>query len=266
MLSLEEVARAEELRQAAGLRMIAPEARDIAGGVMARGVPGLWYNGAVGMGVAQLITPADVAALIDFHSQRGIEPRLELSPFVQPASVRAVADAGFVPRLFENTFFHPLSRGRDFPTAHPAPEGLVIRAVDRDDEDEVRQYAVTCVSGFIPEGQDIPEDHLQPAITTVRNPRVVSAAAWLDGLMVGAGGLDSIFGLSVRPEYRRRGIQQALIAWRLRHAASRGCRIATIGSRPGAATERNVLRMGFTLAYTKVHLTRPAPGLTPNPD
>jgi hypothetical protein len=41
----------------------------------------------------------------------------------------------------------------------------------------------------------------------------------------------------------------------------RGCILATISSRPGIPTERNALRLGFTMAYTKVILVRPGPGL-----
>ena len=57
---------------------------------------------------------------------------------------------------------------------------------------------------------------------------------------------------------------RTLIAARLNHAGTRGVRVATIGSRPGAGTERNVRRMGFQTAYTKVMLARSGPGLVPN--
>jgi GNAT superfamily N-acetyltransferase len=65
----------------------------------------------------------------------------------------------------------------------------------------------------------------------------------------------------VLPRFRRRGIQQALMAARLEHAASRGARFATIGARPGIPTNRNAMRMGFRLAYTKVVLVKPGPAL-----
>lgn len=72
----------------------------------------------------------------------------------------------------------------------------------------------------------------------------------------------ALFGLSLLPEFRRRGIQQALIAARLNSASVRGARLATIGSKPGAETERNVRRMGFATAYTKPVMVRPGPGLS----
>ena len=71
--------------------------------------------------------------------------------------------------------------------------------------------------------------------------------------------------LYVRPAFRGRGIQQALIAVRLGRARERGCTIACIHSRPGIPTERNAARLGFALAYHKVVLVRPGPGLAPSP-
>ena len=78
------------------------------------------------------------------------------------------------------------------------------------------------------------------------------------------GACAALFGAAVAPDYRRRGIQQALVAERLRVARERGAKVATIGCRTGqepSGTERNARRMGFQAAYTKPHLVRPGPGL-----
>ena len=96
--------------------------------------------------------------------------------------------------------------------------------------------------------------------------RTISVIARVGGRAAGAGSMEvsgpcaGIFGASVLPEFRRRGIQQALLAERLNIAAERGAVVACIGSKPGIGTERNVRRMGFQLAYTKVHLVRPGEG------
>jgi GNAT superfamily N-acetyltransferase len=71
------------------------------------------------------------------------------------------------------------------------------------------------------------------------------------------------FGLSVLAHARRQGVQQAMLAWRISEAARRECVVACIGSLPGAGTERNVRRMGFAPAYTKVTLVRLGAGLAP---
>ena len=88
--------------------------------------------------------------------------------------------------------------------------------------------------------------------------------------MVGGGAVDfeegvaSLVGLSVLEAWRGRGIQQALIAERCRIAAERGVGLVTLVSRPNAATERNALRMGFAVAYTKAALVKSGPGLRAN--
>ena len=74
-------------------------------------------------------------------------------------------------------------------------------------------------------------------------------------------GLAALFGTSVLPAFRRRGIQTALIAARLERARQRDCTFATIHSRPGIPTERNAKRMGFALVYTKAIMTMPGEGL-----
>ena len=85
---------------------------------------------------------------------------------------------------------------------------------------------------------------------------------------VGSGGVGArvvaMFGASVLPKFRNKGVQQALMAARLNHGIEHGATIASIGSKPGIPTERNARRMGFQLAYTKVHVVKPGPGLMRN--
>jgi ribosomal protein S18 acetylase RimI-like enzyme len=151
------------------------------------------------------------------------------------------------------------------------PAGLVIKRMDPADDAEVREYARVCSSGFLPPGMtEWPPEHVEISMRSARHARTIGLMAMLEGRCVGAGGMGlhdhvaALFGLSVLPEFRRRGIQQALIAARLNIAAERGLRIATIGSRPGAPTERNVRRMGFQTAYVKPIVVRPGSGLAPN--
>lgn len=82
--------------------------------------------------------------------------------------------------------------------------------------------------------------------------------------MAGGGRVVAMFGASVLPTFRNRGVQQALIAARLNHGIEHGATMSSIGSKPGIPTERNARRMGFQLAYTKVHVVKPGPGLMRN--
>ncbi|MBK8015169.1 MAG: GNAT family N-acetyltransferase [Deltaproteobacteria bacterium] len=64
-------------------------------------------------------------------------------------------------------------------------------------------------------------------------------------------------GASTRPDYRRRGIQQALLAARINHVAGR-CEAMAVTSSPGSASERNIQRFGFSLLHTKAIMIRTA--------
>jgi GNAT superfamily N-acetyltransferase len=55
-----------------------------------------------------------------------------------------------------------------------------------------------------------------------------------------------------RPAFRGRGCQTALIAARLAEAARRGYPLAVVEAAPGSTSQRDLERVGFRLAYTKV--------------
>jgi GNAT superfamily N-acetyltransferase len=92
--------------------------------------------------------------------------------------------------------------------------------------------------------------------------RTTCYLAWIDGEAAGAGtlsihdGLAELFGASTRLAFRNQGAQSALLASRLAEAQRLGCDLATIHTEPGSASQRNVERLGFRLAYTKVHLVK----------
>lgn len=114
------------------------------------------------------------------------------------------------------------------------------------------------------------ESILDAGIRTVLHLQTTSMLARIKGITAGSaamavdGQVAGLFGASVPPEYRRRGIQQDLLAARPRFARERGDSLAAIGSRPDAPTDRNVRRMGFFLAYAKPILVQPGSGLVPH--
>lgn len=275
-MDLIEVARLEEARQARGVAEIADETRAFGGGIAARGKPGSWLNNCVGMGLNGPVPREEIESVVSWYVEAGIEPRMEVSPFVEAAFLKDCAGLGLVAKSFESVLFRELgscedtsrAAGRALPVFSPPPE-LRIERIDPADPAMVRRYAEVVAANFFPPGVRPSENDIEVSMRCVRHPRTVALGAFIgDGLIGGgaceiADGVAALFGLSVNPEHRRRGIQQALIAARLNLAVDRGARVATIGSRPGAPTERNVRRMGFQMAYTKVVLAKSGPGLAP---
>lgn len=276
MLTLRELALLEEARLTRAIAEIAPDHVTLpperGGGVWARSEPGDWANIAVGMGLDGPVPPETLDDLLDWFVSRRIEPRVELCPFADPSLITGLADRGFVVRLFENVFFRELSRGDDRTTfAAPIPDGIAMRILDAADPGAVRGFARAVASTF---ARDREPSDSAVALTEscVRHPRTIALAAFSGDRLVGGGCVEiadtsaALIGAGVLPDFRRRGIQQALISARLRIAADHGVRVATISSRPGVATERNARRAGFQVAYTKAIVVRPGPDLIPNAD
>lgn len=237
---------------------------------MVRAEPGSWMNQAVGLGLDGPVSPDVVDELIEYYTEKGIEPRIEHAPYADKALTQALEKAGFRVRNFETIFCRSLAGAGEISAPRVPPAGLTIERVDPSDDAMVNLYAKTAVGGFFPPDFVVPDSYVESVVRMVRHPRTISVAAWLDGAMVGAGAMEivgemsALFGMSTKEGYRRRGIQQAVIAYRLNLAREHGAKLATIGARPGIPTERNVQRMGFMAAYTKVALVRPGEGLTPN--
>jgi GNAT superfamily N-acetyltransferase len=135
----------------------------------------------------------------------------------------------------------------------------------------VEEYVRVSTLGFFPEGKAMSEGFRSSALKAPRLPHYDSFVARLSGQAVGAGGcasragLTALFGTSVLPEFRGRGVQQALMAVRLERAVAQKSALATIVSSPHGTTERNAARLGFRLAYTRAILVRPGHGLLSSP-
>ena len=82
--------------------------------------------------------------------------------------------------------------------------------------------------------------------------------AELDGVPGAAGGLVvhegvALFaGAATVPELRRRGLQGALLAERMRYAAEARCDLAMMVAEAGSESQRNAERKGFRVGYTRV--------------
>ncbi len=266
-LSFIELARLIERKQAIAAVELALESQVLADGWLAYGGPGAYVNKACGLGLDRAPTDAELDTLVAFFTSRAVEPRVELCPFAHPALVTGLAERGLVLQQFVNVLVRQLPEGEALPVT--LPEGLTLERVDPANEAAVREYVEVGESGFLPEGAPVPEVFMNLGLKAARKPTQDCFLARMGGEAVGAAGCDSrdgataLFGTSVKPAWRRRGIQQALIATRLQRARERGSHLATIMSSPGIPTERNAARLGFTMAYTRVILVKHGEGLVP---
>ncbi|MCK6477720.1 MAG: hypothetical protein L6Q35_12925 [Phycisphaerales bacterium] len=297
MLDLRQLARVEEARLAHGLAEVANEARWLSsGGVVVAGAKRTWANTAAGLGLGVDRDPAraglldsssppetwgvsgrELDELVEWFVSRGNEPRIDVSTLSHPSLIEGLSARYFVVRLFETIYYRGIAAGDHPPTTVP---GIEVRRVDPSNAQELRAFAEAVVQGFADTdtpGPDTAASSQNPALRedlirvcerSVALPRTIAVAAFTaSGAVAGGAGVEvlgdvaGLFGASVLRPYRRMGIQRALIEARLRLASERGARVATIGSRPGVATERNARRAGFLVGYTRVILARPGAGL-----
>lgn len=252
--------------------------------------PGSSLNSVVNLGMGCLgsapgpVDRADIQSLVDWYSSSGIEPCIELCPYAHPSVARACAELGFIlnprtersgaPRGFDTVLYRTLRRDEHITPAQPASLSFDICEIDPADSARVREFATVCATSDDPASGPPPAFAIDSVERCIRQPRTLALAAMLSDRIIGVGMVEiapphrgdaiaALFSAKVAPACRRRGVQQALLAARLNSAISRGATIATITSRPGIATERNVRRLGFQTACTKVILIRPGPGLAP---
>jgi len=267
-------ARRLEAIQAEVVRDLASDSEPIAGGWMAANGPGSYLNKAVGMGFAAEPSADDVARVERFFASRGIEPRIELTAFAPTGFLGMLAEHGFVLQEFEHTLVLSVTDrlaglGDRLPAGRPGDVRIV--PLDPGDAAQVRTFVETSASGFFPEGEALPATFLDTGLKAATGSDHHGFLAYVGDRVAGAAGSSfrsgvmSLFGTSVLPAFRRRGIQQALIAARLERALSLKADLAGITSNPGIPTERNAARLGFQLAFVRAVLVKRGPGLVPSP-
>jgi GNAT superfamily N-acetyltransferase len=267
------IARRLEAIQAEVIRGLASDSEPVAGGWMAANGPGSYLNKAVGLGFDGEPTDQDVARVERFFASRKIEPRVELTQFAPVLFLRRLAEAGFVLQEFENTLVLPLGGFGDPRSLLPGgwPASVRIERVDPRDTRQVDIFVRTSASGFIPKGEEISEEFLRTGTRSAQAREHDSYVAYVGDEVAGAGGcgtragVTSLFGTSVLPSFRRRGIQQALMAVRLERALELGSDLADITSHPGIPTERNAARLGFRLTHVRSVLVKRGADLLPSP-
>ena len=210
--------------------------------------PGSAWGGCSGVGLDGPVSDDVFARLDAFFGPRAHAPMVLVCPYAHASLVDGLADHGFHARRFRQTMWRPAT------TLEPCiPDGVLIR----------EEHAVEVIARGFADGADPTEHDLLVERIFDASPSSRTLVAYRDGRAVGGGrvaiadGLAVCFGASVLPEARRQGIHDALLRARMNLAAASGCDTVVVEGSPGGATERNALRLGFSLAFTQVIFRRP---------
>lgn len=223
-----------------------------------------WLCQSIGCGLDADITGRGMDRISSFLRERGARPSIDLTDLSGESAFATIAEAGFKLEQAERVY----ARYLESPVESVGVQGLRIELLDDADEAGVRELVRHRVQGFAKPGVEPQQGEYEAAERSQTHPRSRGFRAFIDGILVGTCGMEiielapaqdrepvrvaSLWGAVVGEPHRRQGIQKALIARRLQQGVSEGCRVAVIECEPGIPTERNAIRLGFSLAYTRL--------------
>jgi len=227
----------------------------IAGGYAIYTGPESPITQAVGLGMNGPVTSAEFDQLENFYFSRNEPSRIETCPLADPSLFALYAERGYRATEFSSVLARPIDATTTFITV----PGVEIR---RAAPNQLRLWAETVAQGFADDYPVTPElIDVISLFSTGKNSECYFA--YVDGQIAGGGTVAmrdqvaGIFGASTLPQFRRRGVQTALLHNRLRRAAESGCDVAVSLTRPASISERNILRNGFRVLYTRIKFERP---------
>jgi hypothetical protein len=197
---------------------------------------------------------ANLEAIDRFYAGRASQWEAIVTPFDGPEAGQAIFDAGGRIKGWESTLVHSLD---EVPSVALPPGGTLEVATGA----EAGVWCETVLDGFM-DGADAPPvlravvetavatEGLRPYLARIDDEPAAGAALFVHG------GVAFLGCASTRSRFRRRGLQSALIARRLRDARGEA-ELAWIGTDPGSGSQRNAERAGFRLAYTQLSFVVP---------
>jgi GNAT superfamily N-acetyltransferase len=235
----------------------------IAGGQAVFAGSGSPANKAIGVGFGETIDESELGAIEQAWAERGEPVRFELSILADPSLAPTLTSRGYRVTGFENVL------GRAVTADDRAPDlsGISIKALP---QDEWRTWLQVALDGFgTPDGsapgeESYPRELLEALFVDIAAaPGFQRYLLLVEGAPAGAAslriddGLAQLCGAATLPQFRRRGIQAALLRWRLAEARQAGCDLAVVTTQPGSKSQANAMRQGFSLLYTRLVLIKP---------
>jgi GNAT superfamily N-acetyltransferase len=211
---------------------------------------------AAGLGFDGPVTAADFDRLEAFYRSHGAPAQLDLCPLTDPTALELANSRGYRMAELNNVLYAMLDRQ---PPAE-VPAGVTIR---RGTTDEAGIFSDLVTRSFF-EQQDPPADFADMLAPLFHFPEALTFLATVDGVPIAAAAgriipehrVFALFGAGTLPAFRGRGIQKALLLTRMKAAAEAGCELAVVVTRGGTTSERNCIRLGFQIAYSKATVIR----------
>ena len=209
---------------------------------------------AVGMGLNGAVSEEEFEKLETFYRRRGEAVRVETCPLADPSFIEQFGRRGYRVTEFTNVMALPLDAASGAQRWPGPPDGMTIEKIGRE---QIDLWTLTVSQGFA-EHLAVTQELLALMKLFALGANVECYLARVDGKVAGGGtlairdGVAGLFGASTLPAFRGRGVQTALLLGRLARAAAAGCDLAVSLAWPGSTSQRNIVRQGFSVLYTRV--------------
>ena len=211
-----------------------------------------YVNRAIGVTV-DIIAPSGLDTIEAFFADHGLPSAIELSPFAPSETVNLLRSRCYVPDWFRSVFAIALA-------GHQPGPGSTLH-IERVDESTRAEWLEV-----LARGNNIDDDVRRAtsdefAMANANVPGTVDLLARIDTRAVGCASLHVdndigwLGGAATLPDWRGRGIQSALLEYRLSLASEAGLDLAAVTAVPSGASARNIGRSGFTHVQTQLVVT-----------
>src|SRR5271165_128580 len=230
----------------------------VAGGAAIYCGPNSPVTQAVGLGLTGPVSDEDMDRLEDFYRTRSEAVRVETCPLADRSLFEQFHKRGYHVTEFSNVFAAPLQDPEQLIFRQELPSGASIELVSTEQLD---LWTLTVAEGFA-EHFPVTREILDVMKLFGQGPHTECYLVLMEGKPVGGAtlamrdGVAGLFGASTLPAYRNRGLQTALLQFRLERARAAGCDLAVSLALPGSASERNIARQGLQTLYTRVKFER----------
>jgi GNAT superfamily N-acetyltransferase len=203
-----------------------------------------------GLGVFEELSAASLDAIERFFLDRGAPVMHEVCPLAGVAALALLCARRYRPIEISNVLYRPVEK--------PADDDRGSARVRVTGPEEAQLWASVSARGWSHEHPELFDFVQQTGAISAAREQCPCFLAELDGRPGAAGSLSihngvALFaGAATVPEMRRRGLQGALLAARLRYAFDHGCDLAMMVAEAGSESQRNAERKGFRIAYTRL--------------
>lgn len=210
---------------------------------------------AVGIGLHGRVSGQEFDRLESFYFSRNEPVRVETCPMADASLLEHFKERGYHVSEFSNVMVR--SVGDDGSSTFPP--GMEIRLASRD---ELDLWVMTVAQGFA-ENYPVTHELLSIMKMFALGKNTECYLARIDGRVAGGatlalrGSIAGLFGASTLPEFRKKGVQTALLQARMHRAVKAGCELAMSLAQPGSTSQHNMMRQGFQTLYTRVKFERP---------